>query len=35
MILGILECLGVGLPLGVAGLDAEFVPKVCSKPMKI
>jgi hypothetical protein len=28
MILSVLECLGVGLPLGVVGL-AEFVPKVC------
>ena len=28
--LGVLECLGVELPLGVVGLAAEFVPKVCS-----
>jgi hypothetical protein len=26
-ILGILECLGVELPLGVVGLDLEFLPK--------
>ena len=30
MILGVLECLGVELPLGVVGLVAEFGPKVCS-----
>ena len=30
MILGVLECLGVELPLGVVGLSEEFVPKVCS-----
>ena len=30
MILGVLECLGVELPLGVVGLAAEFRPKVCS-----
>ena len=30
MILGVLECLGVGLPLDVVELSAEFVPKVCS-----
>ena len=28
MILGVLECLGVRLPLGVVGLAAEFAPKV-------
>ena len=31
MILGVLECLGVELPLGVVGLAVEFVPKVCSE----
>ena len=30
MILGLLEHLGVDLPLGVVGLAVEFVPKVCS-----
>jgi hypothetical protein len=30
MILGVLECLGVELPLGVVGLATEFVPRVCS-----
>ena len=30
MVLGVLECLGVELPLGVVGLAVEFVPKVCS-----
>ena len=30
MILGVLELLGVELPLGVVGLTVEFVPKVCS-----
>jgi hypothetical protein len=30
LILGVLECLGVDLPLGVVGLAAEFMPKVCS-----
>ena len=30
MILGVLECLGLGLPLSVVGLAAEFSPKVCS-----
>ena len=30
MILGVLEHLGVDLPLGVVGLAAEFPPKVCS-----
>ena len=29
MIPGLLKCLGVELPLGVVGLGAEFVPKVC------
>ena len=29
-ILGVFECLGVDLPLGVVGLAAEFKPKVCS-----
>ena len=29
-ILGVLEHLGVELPLGVVGLAAEFAPKVCS-----
>jgi hypothetical protein len=28
LILGVLEHLGVELPLGVVGLAAEFVPKV-------
>ena len=28
--LGLLECLGVELPLGVVGLADKFVPKVCS-----
>ena len=32
MILGVLDCLGVELPLGVVGLTAEFVPIVCSGP---
>lgn len=30
MIMGVLECLGVGLSLGVVGLAGEFGPKVCS-----
>jgi hypothetical protein len=30
MIQGMLECLGVELPLGVVGLAMEFMPKVCS-----
>jgi hypothetical protein len=30
LILGMLELLGVELPLGVVWLAAEFVPKVCS-----
>jgi hypothetical protein len=30
MILGVLEHLGVELPLGVVGLAAEFMPKVSS-----
>ena len=30
LVLGVLEHLGVELPLGVVGLAAEFVPKVCS-----
>lgn len=30
LILGALELLGVVLLLGVVGLVAEFVPKVCS-----
>ena len=30
MILGVLECLGVELPVGVVGLTAEFVLEVCS-----
>ena len=30
MILGMLELLGVELPLGVVGLAVEFVPKICS-----
>ena len=30
MIIRVLEHLGVELPLGVVGLDAEFEPKVCS-----
>jgi hypothetical protein len=30
MMLGVLECLGVELPLGVVGLTVEFVIKVCS-----
>ena len=29
-VLGMLEHLGVDLPLGVVGLAAEFAPKVCS-----
>jgi hypothetical protein len=29
LILGVLECLGVELPLVVVGLAAEFAPKVC------
>jgi Na+/H+ antiporter NhaA len=29
MILGVLETLGVEPPLGVVGLAAEFMPKVC------
>jgi hypothetical protein len=29
MILGMLEHLGVELPLGVVGLAVEFVPKDC------
>ena len=28
--LGVLECLGVELFLGVVGLAVEFAPKVCS-----
>ena len=30
MVLGVLERLGVELPLGVVGLAVEFMPKVCS-----
>jgi hypothetical protein len=30
VVLGMLEHLGVALPLGVVGLAAEFSPKVCS-----
>ena len=30
LILGVLELLGLELPLGVVGLAVEFVPKVCS-----
>ena len=30
VVLGMLECLGVELPLGVVGLAAEFGHKVCS-----
>jgi hypothetical protein len=30
VILGVLEHLGVEFPLGVVGLAAELVPKVCS-----
>jgi hypothetical protein len=30
VILGVLEHLGVDLPLGVVGLGTEPVPKVCS-----
>jgi hypothetical protein len=30
MILGVLECLGVELPLGVVGLNLELEIKVCS-----
>ena len=30
VILGISECLGVGLPLGVVGVGAEPAPQVCS-----
>ena len=30
MILGVLEILGVELPLGIVGLAVEFEPKVCS-----
>ena len=30
MVLGVLERLGLELPLGVTRLAAEFVPKVCS-----
>ena len=30
MILGVLELLGVDLPVGIVGLAAEFMPKVCS-----
>ena len=30
VVLGMLEHLGVELPLGVVGLAVEFVPKVCS-----
>ena len=30
LILGVLECLGVELPLGVVGLAEELAPKVCS-----
>ena len=32
MILGVLECLGVELFLGVVRLATEFAPKVCSGP---
>lgn len=32
MFLGVLVLLGVQLPLGVMGLGAELVPKVCSGP---
>jgi hypothetical protein len=31
LILGMLECLGVELPLVVVGLATRFVPKVCSR----
>ena len=30
VVLGVLECLGVKIILGVVGLAAEFTPKVCS-----
>jgi hypothetical protein len=30
MILEVLENMGVELPLGVMGLAAEFMPKICS-----
>ena len=30
MVQGMLECPGMEFPLGVVGLDEEFVPKVCS-----
>lgn len=30
-ILGVLEHLGVGLPLGVVGVGAEAAPQVCSR----
>ena len=30
VILGVLEQLGMELPLGIVGLAVEFVPKVCS-----
>ena len=30
LILGVLEHLGIELPVGVVGLAVEFVPKVCS-----
>ena len=30
MILGVLEYLGMELPLSVVGLAEEFMPKVCS-----
>jgi hypothetical protein len=32
VVLGMLEHLGVELPLGVVGLATKFVPKVCSGP---
>jgi hypothetical protein len=35
MNLGVLECLGVELPLGVVGLVSEFRPKVSSGPKNI
>jgi hypothetical protein len=31
MILGVLEHLGVDLPLGVVGLTEELTPKVCTR----
>jgi hypothetical protein len=30
MILGVLEILGVELPLGIVGLAVEFQPNICS-----